>query len=87
MFFELNDGVPRFALGKVILTETRMNIDGMEETVQYEKYLFTEAGMAEHQNAVLIAQPTAEILTRAQTLIGKTLSKSEFEKLLFAAEE
>lgn len=86
MFFELNDGVPRFALGKVVLTEIRQRLDGMEEAVQYERYLFTEAEMAEYQDAVLITQPAAEILTRAQTLIGKTLSKSEFEKLLFAVE-
>ena len=72
MFFELNDGVPRFALGKVVLTEIRQGFDGMEEAVQYERYLFTEAEMAEYQDAVLITQPAAEILTRAQTLIGKS---------------
>lgn len=77
MFFELNDGVPRFALGKVVITD-----DGTKEVVQREIYLFTEQEMIEYPEAVLIEQPTEAILTKAKQLHGRTLSRTEFEKLL-----
>lgn len=82
MFFELNDGVPKFALGKVVITEEQELFDGTKEAVQREIYLFTEQEMIEYPEAVLIEQPTEAILTKAKQLHGRTLSRTEFEKLL-----
>lgn len=81
MYFELVDGKPRFAKGKIIVAEQVETPEGLKE-LQREVYLFADEEMAEHPDAEPIEQPTAEMLAKAKSLEGKTLSRSEFEKLL-----
>lgn len=82
MYFELIDGKPRFAIAKTIVTEHVDTPEGTKE-IQKEIYIFSEEELSEYPNAELIEQPAPEILSKAKQLEGKTLSKSEFEKLLF----
>ncbi len=82
MYFELVDGIPRFAIAKAVVTEQIETNEGFQE-VQRDVYIFTEEELSRYPDAVPIEQPAPEILARAKQLEGKTFSKSEFERMLF----
>lgn len=81
MFFELVDGKPRFAKGRITVTEQMETPEGLKKA-QRDVYLFTDEEMLVRPEAELIEQPSPEILEKAKKLEGKMLSRSEFEKLL-----
>jgi len=83
MYFELADGRPRFAIAKSVVIEQVETAEGVKE-VQREVYIFTEEELSLYPDAVPVEQPTPDILSRAKQLEGKTLSKSEFERMLFS---
>lgn len=69
MYFRLDDGKPVWALGKVTAEEQDI-------------YLFTEDELVMYPEAVILQQPPPKILARAAQIEGRTLSRSEFERLL-----
>ena len=81
MYFELGDGKPRFALAKTIVTEQIETPDGTQE-IEREKYIFSEEELAQYPEATPLEQPTPEILAKVKRLEGKTLSRTEFERML-----
>lgn len=87
MHFRLDDGKPVWAIAKTVIDVKIPVLDeqGEEatETVQQEIYLYTEEEFAQYPDAEPIEQPTPEILSRAAQIEGMTLSKSEFERMLF----
>lgn len=69
MYFKLEDGKPLWALAKATVEDK-------------EVYLYTADEMAQHTEAISLPQPSPEILARAAQIEGRTLSRSEFERLL-----
>ena len=81
MYFELIDGKPRFALAKTTAKEQAETPDGTQE-IEREKYIFSEEELALYPEATPLEQPTPEIMAKARRLEGKTLSRTEFERML-----
>ncbi|MGV3139727.1 hypothetical protein ACEF06_25290 [Brevibacillus agri] len=87
-YFELRDGKAAFAIAKAqiskkVIVGVSETGEEITETIQETIYLFGEDDLSQYPDAVPIPQPTQEILDRATQIQGRTLSKSEFEKLLF----
>jgi|YelNatsi3bottle8_1022550.scaffolds.fasta_scaffold00594_5 hypothetical protein len=80
-YFALIDGKPRFAIARTFVTEQITISKGVEE-IQREVYIFSEDELSQYSDVELLEQPSAEILKKVKKLEGKTLSKTEFEKLL-----
>ncbi|MGG1660563.1 hypothetical protein [Brevibacillus sp. NRS-1366] len=88
-YFELRDGKAAFAIAKTqINKEILIGIN--EETgeqitkaVQETLYLFDADSLSQYPDADPLPKPTPEMLSRAEQIQGLTLSKSEFEQLLF----
>ncbi|MNW34044.1 hypothetical protein D3C74_110110 [compost metagenome] len=69
MHFKLDDGKPVWAIATTLVES---------ETI----YLYEQSELAEQPNHVLLDPPTQDILIRVAQIEGKTLSRSEFERLL-----
>jgi hypothetical protein len=88
-YFELRDGKAVFAVAKaqvireVIVGANEETGEEITETIQETIYLFEGDDLSQYPDSVPIPQPTQEILDRAAQIQGRTLSKTEFEKLLF----
>jgi hypothetical protein len=96
MFIELRDGVAYFATHKITIRSKKIDLIPDEKGILQEKerlimdivYALSE----EEKNTILsqyddcivevIEQPIQKIIDRAESLKGKTFSKSEFETML-----
>ncbi|MFC4305812.1 hypothetical protein [Cohnella boryungensis] len=83
MRFRLDDGKPMWAIATAQIEREALDEQGQPTIVTETIYLYDPSEMAEYPDPVLLDQPTPEILARGAEIEGRTLSRSEFERMLF----
>lgn len=77
MHFRLDDGAPVWAIATATII-----VDDEEQTI----LLFDQEDLEQYPDHTLLDPPSPEILARSKQIEGRTLSKSEFERLLLEPE-